>query len=80
LFAHDLIDQTFERGNAGLAFAVAEQLGAMDIPGRNIGPSTGATVFVLDVDRSPCHGRQRRMFAPTRLDAGLLVGAEHVIA
>jgi len=80
LLAHDLSDQTFEGGDAGLALAAAEQLGAMDIPGRDIGPSTGATVFVLNVNRPPRSGRQRGMFASARLDAGLLVGAEHIIA
>jgi len=80
LLAHDLSDETFEGSDAGLALAAAEQLGAMDIPGRDIGPSTGATVFVLNINRPPRPGRQRGMFAPARLDAGLLVGAEHIIA
>ena len=80
MFAHDLINQTFEGGNAGLALAAAEQLGAMNVPGRDIGPSIGTTVFVLDVDRPSRLGRQRGMFTTARLDAGLLVGAEHIIA
>ena len=53
LLTHDLRDQAVERGNPGLALTAAEQLGAMDVPGSNIGPSTGAGVFVLDVNRPP---------------------------
>jgi hypothetical protein len=80
LFAHDLSDQTFEGSDAGLALVAAEQLGAMDIPGRDIGPGTGAAVFVLNVDRPPRLGRQGGMFAPARLEAGLLIGAEYIVA
>ena len=78
--AHYLGDQALERGDAGLAFAAAEQLGAMHIPSSEIGQRTGARIFVLDVNRTPRGGRQREMLAPSGLDAGLLVSAEHVVA
>ena len=46
LLAHDLSDQAPEGDDAGLALAAAEQLGAMDIPCSDVGPSAGAGVFV----------------------------------
>src|SRR5688500_2294713 len=80
LLAHDLIDQTVERRDPGLDFAAAEQLGAMDVPGGEIGPGAGPLIFVLDPDRLARPRRQRGMLAPACLDAGLLVGAQHIIA
>src|SRR5688572_9169336 len=80
LMAHDLIDQTVEGRDSGLGFAAAEQLGTMDIPGGEIGPGAGPLIFVLDPDRLARPRRQRGMLAPARLDAGLLVGAQHIVA
>ena len=75
LFAHDLGDEAIERNNPGRALAAAEQLGAVDIPGRDIGAGTGAGIFMLHIDR-PLRGRWKRgMFASPGLDAGLFVGA-----
>src|SRR5215475_5166081 len=80
LLVHDLGDETLKRGNAGLLLALAEQFGAMDIPGGDIGPSAAAGVLVLDV-HWPAAGRwQRGMLALAGLDGGLLVGAQHVVA
>jgi hypothetical protein len=45
LLTHDLRDQAVERGNSGLLLTAAEQFGAMDVPGSDIGPSTGVGVF-----------------------------------
>src|SRR5208337_4019653 len=56
--AHDLSDEALERSDAGLALAAAEQLGAMHVPGGEVGQCAGTNVFVLDVDRAPRGGRQ----------------------
>jgi hypothetical protein len=53
LLTHDLRDQTVEWCNPGLALTAAEQFGAMGVLGSDIGPSTSAGVFVLDVNRPP---------------------------
>jgi len=79
LLAHDLIDEAVERSAAGLGFAAPEQLGAMDVPGCQIGPGASPFVFMLDVDRMARPRRQRGMLASARLDAGLLVGAQDIV-
>ena len=57
LLAHDFADQPVHRGDAALDFAAAEDLGAMDIPGRQVGPSAFAEVLMLDASRAL--GRRR---------------------
>lgn len=77
---HDLSDQALERSDAVLGFAVAEQLGAMHVPGSEVGQRAGTRVLVLDIDRATRSGRQRAVFASPSLNAGLLVSAQNVIA
>ena len=56
--AHDLSDKALERGDAVLALAAAEQLGAMHVPGGEISQRAGTRIFVLDIDRAPrCRGQ-----------------------
>lgn len=74
--AHDLIDQALERRDAGGRFAAAEHLGAMDVQGSQVRPSATACVLVLHAHRLARSGRQARMDAQPRLDAGLLVGRD----
>ncbi len=76
---HDLGDEALERRDAGRGLAAAEELGAMDVPGGQVGPGAPAVIFVFHP-----HGRPRlrgagRMAAHPGLDAGLLVGAEHEV-
>ena len=80
LLAHDLSDKALERSDAVLAFAAAEQLGAMHVPGGKVGQRAGTHVFVLDIDRATQSGRQRAVFASPSLNAGLLISAQNVIA
>ena len=77
---HPLGDEPFERGDPGLGFAAAEHLGAVHVPGGEIGPGAPALVFVLDIHRPARARRQSRMAPAADLDAGLLVGAQHVVA
>ena len=58
LLSHDLGDQALERRDAVLTFATAEQLGAMHVPGGEIGQRAGTRVFMLNIDRATRGGRQ----------------------
>src|SRR5260370_5317375 len=80
LLAHDLRDEALEGDDAGLALATSEQLGAMHVPRSKVCPSTQACIFMLDINWAAWGGRQRGMFASPGLNAGLLVGAQRVVA
>jgi len=76
---HDQVHQTVEGFNSGLGFTAAEELGAMDIPGRHIGERTGALILKLDAaDLRGC-GSASGMDAGAGLDAGLFIGADDVV-
>src|SRR5205807_3915584 len=62
------------------ALATSEQLGTMHVPRSKICPSSQACIFMLDINWAAWGGRQRGMFASPGLNAGLLVGAQHVVA
>src|SRR5712691_1287614 len=80
LLAHDLRDEAFERSDPGLVLAASEQLGTMNIPGREVCPSALARILMLDVSGASWSRWQGRMLAASGLDAGLLVSAQHVVA
>jgi len=80
LLVHDLRDKALESSDAVLAFAAAEQLGPMHVPGGEVGQRAGTSVFMLDIDRAMGGGRQRAVHAPPSLNAGLLVSTQNVIA
>lgn len=77
--AHDLRDKALEWRDACLAFATPEQPGTMHIPGGEIGQRANSRIFVLDTEWTPGSRSQGLMFAPSGLDAGLLVGGEYII-
>jgi len=77
---HDLRDKTLEGSDAGPALATPEQSGTMHIQRGEVRQGAGPRIFVLDTDRTLGTGGQRAVFAPSGLDAGLLVDAENVIA
>ena len=58
LLVHDLSDKALESSDAVLAFAAAEQLGAMHVPGGEVGQRAGTRIFMLDIDRAMGGGRQ----------------------
>jgi hypothetical protein len=60
-------------------FAAAEDLGAMDIPGCQIGPGTFAEVLMLDACGAVGGRRQRRLFPPAGLHTRLFVCGDAVI-
>ncbi len=73
LLRHDFSDETFDRCNPVFDFAAAEDLGAMDIPSSQLGPSAFTKVLVLDPGGAVRSGRQSRLFPASGLDAALFV-------
>ena len=74
LLGHDLRDETIERLDACGFLAAPKDLGAMNVPGSEVGPSAPARILVLDA-RGPARGRSGRgVFAQAGLNTGLLVG------
>ena len=76
---HDLFHESAEWEDARLALAPTIDLCATDVPRGQIGPCAHALVLVLDAHRLVGSRWQRRVDAPSRLDAGLLVGREDEI-
>src|SRR6266496_2597785 len=74
-----LLDQPAKWSDAGLRFTAPYDVPPAHIPCGQILQGASALVFVLDVDRSTWRWGQRGMAAAVGLDAGLLIGAEHVI-
>ena len=74
--AHNLVDQATEGCDAGPAFATAKELGALHVPGGEVGPGAPSSILMFDA-HAPTWGRwQGGMAPPPCLDAGLLVGRE----
>ena len=76
LLVHDLAHQAVKGRNAGLWYAGAEDFGAVNIPGRDVGPGAFAVVLVFDAHGSSWRGGRARVFPSAGLDAGLLVGTD----
>jgi hypothetical protein len=76
---HDLIHQPIEGGDAVTLFASAEDPGAVNVPGSQVGPGAAPRVFVFDVHRLLGTWGQGVMLAQAGLDAGLLVGGDQVV-
>jgi hypothetical protein len=78
LAGHHLVDQPVARVDAGGGFAAAEHLGAVDVPGDQVGQGAAAEVLRLDARRLVrCRGCGG-VFA-AGLDGGLLVGGDDVL-
>jgi len=77
--AHNLVDEATERDDTGSGLATAVDLGAPYIPGSKVGPGTESLVFMLDPEPSMGSGFVGRMTAPTRLNAGFLVGTDNIL-
>src|SRR5215831_16455088 len=76
---HDLIHKAAESSAAIGRFTVSENPGVMDIPSRQIDPSTEAFIVGLQTHRLMRLGWRAGMFRLTRLNAGLLVCGENKI-
>ena len=79
LLTHHIPDQAMEGFDAILDDAAAEDLGAADIPSREVDPGSLSLALMLNEGRSSRGGRKGRMLAVTRLNPRLLVGGEHKI-
>jgi hypothetical protein len=79
LLGHGLFDETIERLDAGGLLAATEDLGAMDVPGGEVGPGAAALVFVLNASAAAGSSREPRVLADAGLDTGFLVGREHEV-
>ena len=79
LLAHDFTDETLYRSHPVLDLAVAEELGAMNVPSGQIGPGTSAKVFMLDSGGTVRSGWQCRLFSAPGLNTRLLVSRDHEV-
>src|SRR5437763_17068864 len=75
--AHDVVDESLYGSHPILDFATPEDLGAMDVPGSQVGPGAFAKVLMLNPDRAGWTERHGRLFSAASLDARLLVGRDH---
>ena len=71
--------QPVEGRDAGAWLAAAEDSGAADVPGGQVGPGALALVLVLDPHRRGRVPGGTWGAASAGLDAGLLVGRDHVV-
>src|SRR4029078_2439065 len=80
LGGHHLVDESFERGDAGGVFAAAEHSAAVHVVGGQVGDGAASVVVVVDPDLA-CSARGRGgVAAAAGLDGGLFVGGDDVIA
>ncbi len=77
LAGHHLLDEPVERLDARGVFAAAEHLGAVHVPGGQVGQRAAAGVFVLDTHRPARRRWGGGVLADAGLDGGLLVGGDH---
>jgi hypothetical protein len=77
---HDLLDQAAKRRGPAGGFAAAEELGAVNVPGGQVGQRPAAFVLVLDAHPSGGSRGDGGVGAEACLDGGLLVGADDEVA
>lgn len=79
LLAHDLIDQSFEGGDPGLALAPSKDFRSSHVPGGQVGPGAEALELVFHARRPTPGRRYGPVDAVAGLDAGFLVRREDVV-
>ncbi len=75
--SHDVGDEAVKGRDTVPAFAATEDSGTVDIQGGEVSPGPEPLVLVLDSHRQTGLCIPGRMFPGARLDAGLLVRADH---
>jgi hypothetical protein len=80
LDGHDLLHQASERLDPGGGLAAAEQPPPVDLPRGEIGQRAATVVLVLDPHDPGPAGWQGRVAAAARLDGGLLIRRDDVLA
>jgi len=79
LLVHDFTDEALYRSHPVLDLTAAEDFGAVNVPGSQIGPGAFAKVLVLDLRGAVRRGRQRRLFSASSLNTRLLVRRDHEV-
>ena len=74
--AHDLRDEAVGGSNAAFLLAVSEELGTMDVPSCQIGPSALAEILVLDAHGSTGSNGPSGLLTASRLNAGFFIRGE----
>src|SRR3954453_20265419 len=77
LLTHDFTHETIYRSHAAFDFAAPKELGAMDIPGGPISPSTVTKIFVFNPGGPIRSRRQSGLFTAARLNTCLFIKAHH---
>ena len=75
--SHYLLDEAVKGLDAVLGLAAAKDPGIVDIETGDVGPGPAPKVLVLHLHRATRAASTRRVFAPTGLNAGFLVGRDH---
>ena len=73
-----MFHQAIKGRDAGSRFAAAKNAGVMDIESGDVRPGAATIVFVFDEHGTIRRWRQRCMFAPPGLDAGLFVSRDDI--
>src|SRR5215216_8200935 len=79
LFPYTTLFRSGEGRLAGGRLAAADHPASPHVPGRQVGQRPAPRVLVLDPLPLPRSGRGAGVEAPPRLDARLLVGAQHAV-
>ena len=80
VLGHELVDEGVEGLDAVLGSAAVEDLGVAGVPGGQVAERAHALVLVLDLQALAGRGGERGGEPLARLDGGLLVGADDVVA
>lgn len=70
---HYLRDEPIGGSNATFLFTVSEELGTMDVPSRQIGPSAFPEILMLDPHGSAGGSRQTGLLTAARLNTGFFI-------
>lgn len=70
---HHLRDEPIGGSNATFLFTVSEELGTMDVPSRQIGPSAFPEILMLDAHGSAGGSRQTGVLTASRLNTGFFI-------
>lgn len=80
LLRHDVFDETVKRRDAGSWLAPSKHPGSMHVPGGQVGPGPVPPILVLDPLRLAGRHRRGGMAALPRLNTGLFISRDHVVA
>lgn len=77
--AHHLRDEAVRGSNPIFLYAVSEELGAMEVPSRQIGPSALPEILVLDSHGSAGGDCQGGLLTAARLNAGFFIRGDSLV-